>query len=358
MSALAVATSQSSKYIPAIDGMRAVAILIVVASHLVHDGIIPGGLGVTLFFFISGYLITGLLIDEYETNGAIDIKYFYVRRFMRLAPALLTMVAVVSLAYFVVFSATSINEILAAAFYFMNYYQILGGAMPIPLGPLWSLAIEEHFYLVFPLVIALTWRFREKLLASLVVVCVLVLVWRTILVARDANDFRIFIGTDTRIDSIIYGAILAIGVRLKLKVDWLAGRPALLAGIALLLASLVIRNPAFRETLRYSLQGIAFVPLFCYAISVDSIVRRALENPLAIWIGKLSYSLYLWHFPILVFMKTEFSAANPVALGLLIGALSLLCAAVSYYFVETPLRLHNKAHSAQSSRQEETRPAA
>jgi hypothetical protein len=101
-------------------------------------------LGVTLFFFISSYLITGLLIDEYETTGGIDIKYFYVRRFMRLAPALLTMVAVVSLTYLLLFGATSIKEILAAVFYFMNYYQITGGAMPIPLGPLWSLGIEEN----------------------------------------------------------------------------------------------------------------------------------------------------------------------------------------------------------------------
>ena len=201
---------QSAKYIPAIDGMRAIAILIVVTSHLVKDGIIPGGLGVTLFFFISGYLITGLLIDECEASGAIDIKYFYVRRFMRLAPALLTMVAVVSLTYLLVFGVTSIKEILAAVFYFMNYYQIMHGAMPIPLGPLWSLAIEEHFYLVFPLVIALTWRFRERLFVSLIVVCVLVLVWRTILVAGGAEDFRTYIGTDTRIDSIVYGALLAI----------------------------------------------------------------------------------------------------------------------------------------------------
>ena len=108
MSALSASGVQSAKYIPAIDGMRAIAILIVVTSHLFMDEIIPGGLGVTFFFFISGYLITGLLIDEYETSGAIDIKYFYVRRFMRLAPALLTMVAVVSLTYFAVFGVTSI----------------------------------------------------------------------------------------------------------------------------------------------------------------------------------------------------------------------------------------------------------
>jgi peptidoglycan/LPS O-acetylase OafA/YrhL len=313
-------------------------------------------LGVTLFFFISGYLITGLLIDEYEARGAIDIKYFYVRRFMRLAPALLTMVLVISLTYFLVFGVTSIKEIFAAGFYFMNYYQIMQGDMPIPLGPLWSLAIEEHFYLVFPLVIAITWRFRDKLFVALVIVCVLVLVWRTILVAGGAPDFRTYIGTDARIDSIVYGALLAIGIRLKLELDWLTSRPALIAGIALLLASVVIRNPVFRETVRYSLQGIAFIPLFYYAVSVDSPVKSALENPIAVWIGKLSYSLYLWHFPVLVFIKTESTAGNPIILGLLVAVLSLLCAAISYYFVETPLRL--RTHSVQSPLRPETKPTA
>jgi peptidoglycan/LPS O-acetylase OafA/YrhL len=357
MSGLSASGAKSAKYIPAIDGMRAIAILVVVTSHLVTNEL-PGGLGVTLFFFVSGYLITGLLIDEYDTSGAIDIKYFYIRRFMRLAPALLTMVAVVSLTYFMVFDITSIKEIIAAVFYFMNYYQIVGGAMPIPLGPLWSLAIEEHFYLVFPLVIALAWRFQKKLFVSLVGVCVLVLVWRMIVVAGGADDFRTFIGTDTRIDSIVYGALLAIGIRLKLQLDWLTSRSALVAGIGLLLASLVIRNPVFRETVRYSLQGIAFIPLFYYAISVESPVKRALENPVALWIGKLSYSLYLWHFPVLVFVKTQLPTGNLAVRGIVIAALSLLCAAISYYFVETPLRLKNGTHSPRSSLREETKPAA
>ena len=275
---------------------------------------------------------------------------------MRLAPALLTMVAVVSLTYLLVFGVTSIKEVLAAVFYSMNYYQIMQGAMPIPLGPLWSLAIEEHFYLVFPLVIALTWGFREKLFVSLIVVCVLVLVWRTILVAGGAEDFRTYIGTDTRINSIVYGALLSIGIRLKLELGWLTSRPTLIAGLALLLASVAIRNPVFRETARYSIQGIAFIPLFYYAVSVDSPAKSTLENPIAIWIGKLSYSLYLWHFPILVFIKTEFSAGNPVVLGLLVAILSLLCAAISYYCVETPLRL--RTHSVQSPLLSEKGPAA
>ena len=122
------------KYIPSIDGMRAIAILIVVASHLLKDGIVPGGLGVTLFFFISGYLITGLLIDEQDRTGVIDIKRFYIRRFLRLAPALLTMVGLVSVTYFVTFGAASAKEVLAAVFYYMNFYQISQGAMPLPFG--------------------------------------------------------------------------------------------------------------------------------------------------------------------------------------------------------------------------------
>lgn len=319
--------------------MRAVAILLVLFSHLLKDGVVPGGLGVTFFFFISGFLITGLLIDELDRSSSIDIKGFYIRRFMRLAPALLTMVAVVSLTYFLAFGVSSANEVIAAVFYFMNFYVISKGAMALPLGPLWSLAIEEHFYLVFPILVANLWKFGERFLIGLAVVCCAVLVWRIFLVSSGMPEIRTYVGTDTRIDSILFGALLAIGIRLKLNLDWLASRMAVTVSLILLLATLVIRNPTFRETARYSIQGLAFFPLFYFILYRQSVFRTLLETPAATWIGKISYSLYLWHFPILAFVTPKLAPhTNPVITGSAVLGISFFLASLSYYFVETPLR--------------------
>ena len=133
-------------YVPAIDGMRALAITTVVASHFGAEQIVPGGFGVTVFFFISGYLITSLMIQEHSRRGRIAIVLFYIRRFLRLAPALLVSIAAVSVTFFLAFGFSSISQIFAAVFYYMNYYVIFGGSTPLPLGPLWSLAVEEHYY--------------------------------------------------------------------------------------------------------------------------------------------------------------------------------------------------------------------
>ena len=107
-------------------------------------------MGVTLFFFISGYLITGLLIDEKDRTNTIDVGTFYIRRFMRLGPALLTMVAIVSLIYLIHFQVYSTKVFLAAVLYFTNYYEIAGGVSPVPFGPLWSLAVERTSIWCFP----------------------------------------------------------------------------------------------------------------------------------------------------------------------------------------------------------------
>src|SRR5262245_6279726 len=137
----------SSEYIPSLDGMRAVAILLVVLSHLGLEHIVPGRLGVTLFFFISGFLITRLLIAEASKARAISIGAFYARRFLRLAPALLLMLAVVALAWTQFVGPVNGPQLLAGIFYMMNYFIIFGGLTTMPIGILWSLAVEEHYYL-------------------------------------------------------------------------------------------------------------------------------------------------------------------------------------------------------------------
>jgi peptidoglycan/LPS O-acetylase OafA/YrhL len=323
------------KYIPEIDGLRAVAILIVVSSHFTGGHFIPGGLGVTLFFFISGYLITSILTAELETTGTIVIGAFYVRRFRRLAPALLVMVAIVSFWYQITHEPVVPHEIAAASLYYMNYYALAGGDVSMPLGVLWSLSVEEHYYLVFPLLLLLGWQNKDRLFLILCAACVAVLCWRLILVIGfHASEYRTYTATDTRMDSILFGALLAVlpFTTMKSAVTYLDRPVILVSSVGLLLASLLIRNDIFRETLRYTLQGLAFIPIF-YAIRFSprlALLKRGLSLPPSVWVGKISYSLYLWHFPVLFFVGDKSVAGSAI--------LSVALASASFYFVETPFR--------------------
>jgi len=341
VSAAVRADSQSAKHIPALDGLRAVAILLVVASHLWRGGPIPGGLGVTLFFFLSGFLITGLLIDEMQRTGRIRLSAFYIRRFRRLMPAMAAMVLVICAIYALWLGEWSGGEMFAALFYLMNYYEIfhvaLGLAMSVEIGTLWSLAIEEHFYLLFPLVMALAWKFGRRLFYVLIAICLAVLLWRYYLASSGWYEARTYMGTDTRIDSILFGCLLTIALRLGFNLDFLASKKALLGAAVVLAVTLLIRNPLFRETLRYSMQGLAFVPLFCFILFKRSFLAAVLETAPMVWLGKISYSLYLWHFPILDLCR---HLPAPVPVQLTIGTAATFAAAVvSYYWIETPFRI-------------------
>lgn len=337
-------------YVPAIDGMRAVAILLVISSHLGAERFVPGGFGVTLFFFISGFLITGLMIAEHDANGSISIPMFYARRFLRLAPALLVMVAVVSM-IFAFIKPIPPAQIAVAVFYFMNYYTIFFSAATSPLDPMWSLAVEEHYYLLFPLIFAATWVYRDRFLIGLIVVSAAVLLWRCALVIEcNAPETRTYLATDTRIDSILYGAILAV---------WLKCFPASVVrlskflwplGAAAILISFVYRNDIFRETFRYSLQGLALIPLF-YTLLYNaalSPLKRILEWAPLVWIGKISYSLYLWHFAVLLFANAEMPGGGMPWLAFNLLA-DVLLACGSYYLIEKyfqKLRQRFRSHAA------------
>lgn len=296
-----------SGYIPSLDGIRAIAVSLVFFAHAGLGHIVPGGLGVTAFFFLSGFLITTLLVKEYEANGFVNYKFFFLRRVFRLFPPLLTCLALVyGLSFLgVVGGGRSVTGVLAQVFYLANYHQIFDwpGAIPEGLGVLWSLAVEEHFYLFFPL--ALAWLLRavprRRVPQVLMGVCAWVLAWRCYLVFVDhASTYRTYYATDARIDSILFGCILALTANPVHEERDPTLRPRdllwLAASTALMLVSLLYRDPQFRETLRYTLQGLALMPVFYLAI-----VRA--EHPLFAWLnwgwmkklGVYSYCIYLIH---------------------------------------------------------------
>jgi peptidoglycan/LPS O-acetylase OafA/YrhL len=302
--------------IPSLDGIRAISVLIVVLAHAGYGHLVPGGLGVTIFFFLSGYLITTLFIREHDSTKTVAIPAFYARRMLRLFPPLLLtlLIAYTLTATGLLPGGVSVGGLASQLLYFANYHAIFFGAanaVPAGTGILWSLAVEEHFYLVYPFLVFAAIRFRlsrSSCAAVLGVVCLAVLAWRFHLATgADFFENRTYYASDTRFDSILFGCILALVANPALKTDvttfGVSDFCLLAASLGLLLVTLIIRDPLFRETLRYSLQGIALLPMFYYAIKFS-------RHPLFSWLnarplrrlGVYSYCVYLIHFVVLRLM--------------------------------------------------------
>jgi peptidoglycan/LPS O-acetylase OafA/YrhL len=312
--------SPSSQIIPSLDGLRAISVLIVVVSHSDLGALIPGGLGVTIFFFLSGYLITTLLLAEDARTGKIDILKFYARRAFRLMPPLFISLAIAySLTYAGWLSGgITLKGLAAQLLYFANYYGIFldpGNTVPDGTGILWSLAVEEHFYIFYPLLLTLLLgsALRPRAIGTLLGIgCLVILAWRVHLVhSVDFVPVRTYYASDTRIDSIIYGCILAV-VSNPLRDRHRAGKMSLgqwallAAALGTLLLTLVDRDTAFRETIRYSLQGIALMPLFYFAVRFsDNRLFRTLNTRWAIKLGTYSYAIYLIHLVVINVIATN-----------------------------------------------------
>lgn len=350
-------------YIPSLDGIRAVAFLVVFVGHAQLGHLIPGGFGVTVFFFLSGFLITTLLRQEFEKTGAIDLKAFYLRRFLRIVPPLyLSLVVMMVATHWNLLhnpEPFSVPAVSSLFLFLSNYYTIFGPlttSWPPGSGVMWSLAVEEHFYLLFPplayfLLRSVPVRRQVGLLAAF---CMAALAWRCFLVyAWDVSEVRTMKATDTRLDSIVFGCMLALGCNpcldpphaVKPAVRW----SILTGSLVLLLFCFVDRDVRFRETFRYSIQGFALLGLFYFAIvDHERIYFRWLNWGWVRFIGALSYSLYLIHFACQKVFETQLPNAHWAVMGLLALATSFLYALVLYYSVERPIarlrqRLHGKA---------------
>jgi len=352
-------------YIPVLDGLRAVAILLVVGSHAGLNHLLPGGFGVTLFFFISGYLITRQLLGTLATRGRIGLGSFYTRRVLRLAPAGLTYVAIAGATWIALGGRTTPLGWFAAVFYAANGYDLWAGyrstlaGVRHPFNILWSLAIEEHFYAIWPLVLGALWRWRVAM-ATVGLLCLAVLVWRAWLFGHCTWHFsavcgrlqtspagrynRLYQGTDTRIDSIAWGTLLAMAERCRPA--WVATAARWWpAGSVLLAAGFLLPGEFARQVLRTSVQGGAMLAIVPAILASTGPVHRALTNRPALVIGRLSYSLYLWHWGAFALADMLAGAYRPLwlAIGL---PLSAILAAASYVLVEQPmLRLRRRAGS-------------
>jgi len=308
--------------------------------------VLPGGFGVTVFFFLSGYLITTLLRQEYERTKRVSILFFFMRRFLRLSPPLfITLFIVYLLTYLSILPGSiSLNGALAQFLYFTNYYTVFFsslGDIPVGTGVLWSLAVEEHFYILYPVLVVLglkklSWQQLGLLLA---VIASVVILWRLVLVlGHSVSDVRTYYATDTRIDSILYGCLLAIFYNPLNSVEScreLRGRDyvALTISVLVLVITFLYRNPDFRETLRYSMQGFALMPLFYLAISrYKHFMFSWLNNSLIERIGIYSYSIYLIHY---VVLKNALFFSGHEAYNVILVLISLGISFGYAFFIDT-----------------------
>lgn len=308
-------------YVPALDGLRAIAVALVVAFHYT-GGAIPlgGGYGVDLFFVLSGFLITTLLLEEREANGRIRLGGFYLRRARRLFPALAALLCAY-LIYNAILGRNALATVGDYGLYFGNIYFVVSHqADNTGLGHLWSLAEEEQFYFVWPLLLLLIARAKRPAywIGALIVALI---AYRTMLAMNGASMHRLYRAPDTHSEGLLLGAGLAFLRRAGFQAGEWAGK----LGLALALVPVIVGNwliglPVFE---------LGAVLLVAAAVGDTEIANGLSVRPL-VWLGRMSYSLYLWHFPVLWAI-----GANRPLLALPAG---LGCAWLSYWFVEQPLR--------------------
>jgi peptidoglycan/LPS O-acetylase OafA/YrhL len=342
--------------IPSLDGIRALAVSLVFFAHSGFENVIPGGLGVTIFFVLSGYLITTLMRIEHARSGSISYRGFYLRRLLRLMPPLFILVVVAGL-----LAATSVIDggftsggLLSALFYFGNYYVISHDfhGMPAGVGVVWSLAIEEHYYLFFPPLAALLLRIGRVGLSVCLVsaLCAVVLGWRYWLVFHGASEAYLTMATDTRVDAILVGCLMALlcNPRLdrvrapKALNDW--GIAA--ACVAVLLVTLLYRDEVFRLTARHTLQSLAIAPLIYLAVArADRLPFRWLNARPLVYVGTISYTIYLAHHVILAGLAKHWPQLSWTWLTLAGALVTLAVAEPIRRWVEQPCaKLRKRLH--------------
>ena len=358
--------NNKSKYLPSIDSLRALAVLAVIIYH-VDVNYLPGGfLGVDLFFVLSGYLISSLIIKEYRKTGSLNLYNFYIRRARRLLPAVYFMITV-GLVVMVLFNEVLLHKSHLDAifgyiyssnwwyiFHKLDYFDSFGAQSPFK--HLWSLAIEEQFYMIFPLLFLLVNRKKKskdgtfklnKNFLYVVLGLILVSLIAHILLFDINNISRIYFGTDTRAFSLlvgVVGAILYPMERLHTKVtpqQNLIYSVISLVSIATLITVMIYTSEYNTWLYRGGFLLVAILGLIVIISSgkQHTVMARLLSFKPVMFIGKISYSLYLWHFPILVLTTPVAEIGNTnIYFVILRVILTFVVAIVSYVFVETPIR--------------------
>ncbi|WP_461198048.1 acyltransferase family protein [Enterococcus sp. N249-2] len=369
----------TSRYITGFDGIRTLAVIGVILYHLLPTQMRGGYLGVPVFFVVSGYLITDLLRQEWDQNGKIKVIDFYVRRMKRLYPGMVVMLGLAA-AYITLFQRNLLNNlrgvVVSSLLYYNNWWQINHGLSYFdrfgnesPFTHLWSLAVEGQNYLIWPLVFILLMKIGKKRSRVFNVVAGITVfsgILFAVLYTPGADPTRVYYGTDTRLFSIWMGSALAFiwpTTHLKKEIPIKAKRILNLSGIVSLLG-LVFAFFLLDDHLTFVYYGGMFLISILATVLVavtahpGASLNRLLTNPLFSYIGKRSYGIYLYQFPVMIFYEAKVgNIGENVLLHTLVELLLiLLFSELSYRFIENPLRKFKYKHTVSTVRGWFTKP--
>ncbi|HHF3556595.1 acyltransferase [Haemophilus influenzae] len=343
----------SIKYRPEIDGLRAIAVISVIIYHLNENWLSGGFLGVDIFFVISGFLITGIIITEIQQNS-FSLKQFYTRRIKRIYPAFITVMALVSFIASVIFIYNDFNKLrktieLAIAFLSNFYLGLTQGYFDLsanenPVLHIWSLAVEEQYYLIFPLILILAYKkFREiKVLFIITLILFFILLATSFIPANFYKEVlhqpNIYYLSNLRFPELLVGSLLAIYHNLSASKQ--ASNVIAILSTLLLFSCLFLMNNdiAYIPGITLILPCI-FTALIIHTTSQNNIIKLCLSNKVIVFIGKISYSLYLYHWIFIAFAYyiTGEKQINNQSIAIVI-ILTIIFSVLSYYLIEQPIR--------------------
>jgi peptidoglycan/LPS O-acetylase OafA/YrhL len=348
-------------HLRALDGLRGVAVAAVVIYHL-NPGVLPGGfLGVDVFFVLSGFLIASLVVRERQGTGRLDLRNFYLRRLRRLTPALLLVIAAMGIYGLVAASPGELERLRVQGLWTLgwmaNWRFIIDGtsytdfvAGVSPLRHMWSLAIEEQFYLLFPLLVVVLAAarlggaagLRRRLVVVASVGAVASAVWMVVVHQGSATIERAYFGTDTRAHGLLIGVALGALLVGRPPAD---GRAAEVLRIAVMpaVAVVVVLFAVAAEGAPWMYRGGFFVMAVAVAAVIASVntspwLRAALQWRPLVGLGIISYGVYLWHWPVITILNGQTLGLNGLALATVQVVITVGCALVSYVAVERPVR--------------------
>ena len=343
------------KYRPEIDGLRAIAVGAVILYHAQitisgHQPFKGGFIGVDIFFVISGYLITSIILKELVTTGSFSFKHFYQRRIRRILPALL-FVMLISLPFawmyllpnsFVDFSKSILYSLGFSSNFYFHYSGQQYGAESGLLKPFlhtWSLSVEEQYYILFPIVLLLSFKYFRKKLIHLLIFGFIISLGVAEWTSRNYPSASFYF-LHTRMWELLVGSILAYyeinkGHRSKNKVLNLI-LPSF--GLFLVILTIIFFKLRFPHPSFYTLPSIVGVCLIIWFGNKNEITTKILSSKLFVKTGLISYSLYLWHYPFFAFDRIIEFTQESLVKKLLLGIIVIILSIFSYYFIERPAR--------------------
>jgi peptidoglycan/LPS O-acetylase OafA/YrhL len=332
----------SRRRLPALHGLRAIVILPVIIYHFGYEA--PAGLSVTMFFVLSGFLITWLLLREFESTATISIRSFYLRRTLRIFPAYYAFVFVSIVADRFIATPWTGDQVLAAATYTVNYLNAFNGHDATPAPHAWSLAVEEQFYLMWPVGLLVLLKRGGLGFATVALVgCIVVApIWRTVLyIGFDVPAHYIYNAFDTRFDTLAIGCLIALLSKRQVfaHVAEIAARHAWYPALTLsaLATSHLVASQAYNYTLRFTVDSMLLGVLLLQVLLLHSTRGwRWLERPAIDYLGTISYPMYLWH-TYGISVGLEFGFLPRIAQLLVSIAAMVVFAAGSYHILERPI---------------------